>query len=69
MFGRMIKARALDALVRVLLALFSLVVMLYPDDTVAMAAAVIVALATFYGTYRHRLIARPKSTLDPMPVS
>jgi hypothetical protein len=52
-----------------LLAFFSLVVMLYPDDTVALSAAVIVALATFYGTYRHRLLARPKSTLEPVPVS
>ena len=69
MFGRMLRARALDVMVRVLLALFSLVVMLYPDDTVALSAAVVVVLATFYGTYRHRLLARPKSTLDPAPVS
>jgi len=46
-----------------------LVVMLYPDDSVAMGAAVVVVLATFYGTCRHRLIARPKSTLEQMPVS
>jgi TRAP transporter 4TM/12TM fusion protein len=69
MFGRMIKTPALDVMVRALLAIFSLVVMLYPDDSVAMGAAVVVALATFYGTYRHRLIARPKSTLQQMPVS
>jgi len=30
---------------------------------------VIVALVTFYGTYRHGLIARPKSTLQQVPVS
>jgi len=26
-------------------------------------------LATFYGTYRHGLIARPKSALEQLPVS
>ncbi len=68
MFGRMIKIRALDIMVRAALAIFSLVVMLYPDDSVAMGAAVFVVLATFYGTFRHRLIARPKSALEQVPV-
>jgi TRAP transporter 4TM/12TM fusion protein len=68
MFGRMIKSPILDVMVRTVLAIFSLVVMLYPNDSVAMGAAVIVVLATFYGTYRHRLIARPKSGLQPEPV-
>jgi hypothetical protein len=35
------------------LALFWLIVMLYPDDSVATGAAVVV-LAIFYGPYRHR---------------
>jgi hypothetical protein len=30
---------------------------------VALVAAVVVALVTFYGTYRHGIIARPKSML------
>jgi surface polysaccharide O-acyltransferase-like enzyme len=69
MFGRMLRTRGSDVMLRAVLALFSLVVMLYPDDTVALGAAVVVMLATFYGTYRHGLIARPKSTLEQVPVS
>jgi TRAP transporter 4TM/12TM fusion protein len=69
MFGRMFSTRGSDAMLRAVLALFSLVVMLYPDDSVALGAAVVVMLATFYGTYRHGLIARPKSTLEQLPVS
>jgi hypothetical protein len=42
--------------------------MLYPSDSVALGAAVVVALATFYGTYRHGIIARPKSALAQTPV-
>jgi TRAP transporter 4TM/12TM fusion protein len=69
MFGRMLRTRGSDVMLRAVLALFSLVVMLYPDDTVALGAAGVVMLATFYGTYRHGLIARPKSTLEQVPVS
>ena len=73
LFGRMVSTHSLDAMLRTVLALFSLVVMLYPDDTVALGAAVAVALATFYGTYRHRLIcrtsARPQSALEQVPAS
>ena len=54
MFGRISSAKMTDLLVRTVLGLFSLAAMLYPDDTVALGAAVIVALVTFYGTYRHR---------------
>ena len=69
MFGRMLpSAKMTDLLVRTVLGLVSLVAMLYPDDTVALGAAVIVALVTFYGTYRHRPSSRPKSTLQ-VPVS
>jgi TRAP-type uncharacterized transport system fused permease subunit len=73
MFGRMLHTRGADFMLRAVLFFFSLVVMLYPDDNVALGAAAAVALATFYGTYRHRLIYRPtdrpKSTLEQMPVS
>ena len=69
MFGRISSAKMTDLLVRTVLGLFSLAAMLYPDDTVALGAAVIVALVTFYGTYRHKTISRPKSTLQQAPVS
>ena len=73
MFGRMLRTRGADFTLRMVLFFFSLAVMLYPDDNVALGAAVVVALATFYGTYRHRLIyrssARPKSALEQMPAS
>jgi hypothetical protein len=69
MFGRMLSTQGLDVMLRTVLALFSLVVMLYPDDSVALGAAVVVALTTFYGAYRHGLIARPKSALEQLPVS
>lgn len=60
LFGRMARARVLDAALRAVLAVFALVVMLYPGDRVALGAAVVVALATFYGTYQHRLICRER---------
>jgi hypothetical protein len=65
----MLSARGPDLMLRAALASISLVAMLYPDDTVALGTAVVVALATCYGTYRHGLIARPKSTLAQMPVT
>jgi len=58
-----------DLPVRTVLGLVSLAAMLYPDDTVALGMGVIVALVTFYGTYRHKTISRPKSTLQQAPVS
>ncbi|MGE5258692.1 MAG: TRAP transporter permease [Hyphomicrobiales bacterium] len=64
LFGRMFMARFFDVIVRTGFAIFSLVVMLYPSDSIAMGAAAIVLLATIYGVYRHRLIARPKSALQ-----
>jgi TRAP transporter 4TM/12TM fusion protein len=73
LFGRMVRTRIVDLVARAALALFSLVVMLYPNDTVAEGAAVVVALAILYGTYRHRLIcrtsARPQSALEQVPAS
>ncbi len=67
LFGRMVISRTLDLLFRAALAFFSLVMMLYPSDKVALGAAVVVVLATFYGTYRHRIISRPKTELPPQP--
>ena len=63
MFGRISRAKMTDLPVRTVLGLVSLAAMLYPNDTVALGAAVIVALVTFYGTYRHKTISRPKSAL------
>jgi TRAP transporter 4TM/12TM fusion protein len=71
LFGRIALNRIGDIVLRTALGLFSLVVMLYPDDNVALGAAVVVALGTFYGTYRHRLICRtsprPKSAFEQAP--
>jgi len=69
MFGRISSAKMTDLPVRTVLGLVSLAAMLYPDDTVALGMGVIVALVTFYGTYRHGFVARPKSTLQQVPVS
>jgi hypothetical protein len=67
-FGRLVTHRG-DAVLRAALALVSLVVLFHPDDTLALATAVIVLPATIYGTLRHRRIAPPKSALQQMPVS
>ncbi len=69
MFGRIVRTRGSDAMLRAALALASFVVMLHPDGNVALAAAVVVVPAAIYGTYRHGLIARPKSGLQSQPVS
>jgi flagellar motor component MotA len=61
MFGRILSSNVPDLVVRAVLGLIALVAMLYPNDTVALGTAVVVALVTFYGTYRHGIIARPKS--------
>jgi TRAP transporter 4TM/12TM fusion protein len=68
LFGRMLSAPRWDVAVRAAVASCALVVMLYPNDRVALAAAVVVMLATFYGTYRHRLIYRAKRASAQEPV-
>ena len=60
LFGRMARARGIDMVLRAVLGFFALVVMLYPGDQVALGAAVVVALATVYGTYQHRHICRER---------
>jgi TRAP-type uncharacterized transport system fused permease subunit len=69
MLGRFMREKGTDILIRVALALVSVVVMFYPDGNVATAAAVIVLLATVWGVFRHRRIAPPKSGLQPRLVS
>jgi TRAP-type uncharacterized transport system fused permease subunit len=61
MFGRLIDNPAANILYRSLLALFSLVVLLHPDEEVAIMAAVVVLPATIFGVWRHRTVAQPAS--------
>jgi TRAP transporter 4TM/12TM fusion protein len=68
LFGRMLSTRRWDVMLRAAVALCSLAAMLYPNDNLALVAAVIVMLATFYGTYRHRLICRAKRIPAQEPV-
>jgi TRAP transporter 4TM/12TM fusion protein len=70
MFGRMMLNRT-DIILRTALGFVSLVVLLHPDVNFSIGAAVVVVAATFYGTYRHGIIARPKSRLAQaqMPAS
>jgi TRAP transporter 4TM/12TM fusion protein len=69
MFGRFVRQKHADILLRSLLALVSFVVMFHPNGNVAVAAAVIALPAIVYGVFRHRLIAPPKSGLRPEPTS
>jgi TRAP-type uncharacterized transport system fused permease subunit len=68
MFGRIVRNRGSDVMLRAALALVSFVVMLHPDGNVAIGAAAVVLPVTIYGTYCHGLIARPKSGLQSQPV-
>ena len=68
-FGRFVRNRGSDVMLRAALALASFVVMLHPDGNVALAAAVFVLPATIYGVSRHRRIAPPESGLQSQPVS
>jgi TRAP transporter 4TM/12TM fusion protein len=68
MLGRFMRKKGADILIRVALALASVVVMFYPDGSVALSAAVIVLPATVWGVFRHRLIAPPKSVLQSEPI-
>jgi hypothetical protein len=64
-FGRFVRNWGSDLMWRVALALASFVVMFHPDGTVSLAMAAIVLPATVYGVKRHRMIAPPKSELQP----
>jgi TRAP transporter 4TM/12TM fusion protein len=69
-FGRFADNRGTNIMLRAALTLASLVVMLHPDGTVAMAVAAFALPATIYGVWRHRQIAPPKtSRLQPETVS
>ena len=68
MFGRIVQSRGSDVMVRVALAIASFVVMLHPNDDLAVGVAVAVLPVVIYGTHRHGLIARPKSGLKEQPI-
>ncbi len=65
MFGRIIHKPVSDGLVRVALALVSLVVMFHPNDDLALWAALAMLPAVIYCTHRHRFVGRPKSAVQP----
>ncbi|MGE0629177.1 MAG: TRAP transporter fused permease subunit, partial [Hyphomicrobiaceae bacterium] len=69
MFGRFVENKAASILFGCALALFSLVVLLHPDDAVSMAAAAVVLPATLIGIWRHRRIAadNPVQQAQPQP--
>lgn len=66
-FGRFARNKALSTLLRVVLAAVAIVIMLYPNGSVAVAAAAVTLPATVLGVYQHRKIAPPKSTLETAP--
>jgi TRAP transporter 4TM/12TM fusion protein len=66
-FGRFLDNAAANLLLGVLLAAFSFVVLLHPDNNMAMAAAAVVLPATLLGVWRHRLIGGPKLSAQPLP--
>ena len=68
-FGRFFDRGGANGMFRAVLALFSLAVLLHPNDKVAVAAAVFLLPATIYGIWRHRLVAPPKGELQPRPAT
>jgi TRAP transporter 4TM/12TM fusion protein len=61
MFGRFIPNRGGDIMLRGMLALFSLVVLLHPDEPTATVVAAVVLPATLFGIWRFPKIVTPKS--------
>ena len=61
MFGRIVRNRGSDMMVRVALALVSMVVMFHPNDTLALWTGVVLLPAVIYCTHRHQTVGRPKS--------
>ncbi len=69
LFGRYMKNAASDILLRSMLALFSLVAMLHPDNRWSMATAAVVLPAILIGIWRHQHIAAPKTAVFAPVVS
>lgn len=66
MFGRFVKKMGGNILLRSALALLSFIVMFHPNGKVSMLFAVVVVPATIFGIFRHRRVAPPKNTLQPV---
>jgi TRAP-type uncharacterized transport system fused permease subunit len=69
MFGRFIRNKGANMLLRAALALISFIVMFHPDIDISLTAAVFVLPATIYGVLRHRKVAPPKSAQQPQPAA
>jgi TRAP-type uncharacterized transport system fused permease subunit len=65
MFGRCTEQPQLDLALRVGLALISFVAMFHPDNTISAIVAVLVAVATAVGIWRHQIVAPPRGLLAP----
>jgi TRAP transporter 4TM/12TM fusion protein len=61
LFGRYLHNKGGDIMLRGMLALFSLVVLLHPNEATATAVGAVVVAATVVGIWRHRQIAPPKA--------
>ena len=67
MFGRFVGSPAGDVPLRIGLAALSLVVLLHPDNSWAMAAAAVVVPITLYGVRRHASLGGPATELKLQP--
>jgi TRAP-type uncharacterized transport system fused permease subunit len=67
MFGRFFVDWRMDAVIRVVYALASCLMLFHPNDNFARIMAVIVLPAVIYGVVRHTRIAPPKGEPDPQP--
>lgn len=66
-FGKFVKTFGANLMWRAGLALASFVVMLHPDEKIALATAVFVLPATIYSVHRHRRVAPPsKRQAEPV---
>jgi len=59
-FGRFVFANIPDAILRAMMAVISFVVIFHPDNTIAIAAAVVTLPLVIFGVWRHRKVAADK---------
>jgi TRAP transporter 4TM/12TM fusion protein len=67
MFGRFVDNLIVNVMLALLLAAVSFVVLFHPSDAISMAAAALVAPATLFGVWRHRLIAPQPALQQAQP--
>jgi hypothetical protein len=68
MFGRFFETASWNGACRVGLAILSCVVVLHPDDSLALGAALVVLVLTAIGIWRHRIVGAPPSIAAvPLP--